>query len=167
MRMDIGYYLGIFQKAADRLDKRQIIQKQTEVATGIYLDSVFLKVYKLSWANKTPDPLTASSRIFFSVWINDRAIKENKICYNIHAFKLRHLNGYSIASREFAADFRREFTRFENHWPNVSTEFGPLTLMEGWVKFNETAAQDDIMRLVKKFLKIAYLIDELLEKNRR
>jgi len=49
----------------------------------------------------------------------------------------------------------------------VSTEFGPLTLMEGWVKFNETAAQDDIMRLVKKFLKIAYLIDELLEKNRR
>jgi len=165
--MDTDYYLDLFQKTAGQLDKRLIVPKQIEVATGIYLDSVFLKLYKLSWANKTPDPLTASSRIFFSVWINDRAIKENKICYNIHAFKLRHLNGYSIASREFAADFRREFMRFENHWPNVSTEFGPLTLMEGWVKFNETAAQNDIMKLVKKFLKIAYLIDELLEKNRK
>ena len=49
----------------------------------------------------------------------------------------------------------------------MSTEFGPLTLMEGWVKFNETAAKNDIMKLVKKFLKIEYLIDELLEKNRK
>jgi len=163
--MDIGYYLGIFQKAADRLDKRQIIQKQSEVATGIYLDSVFLKLYKLSWANKTPDPLTASSRIFFSVWINDRTIKQNKIFYNIHALKLRQLNGYSIVSREFAADFKKEVMRFENQWPNVSTEFGPLTLMEGWVKFSEASLQNDILKLVKRFLEIEYLIDELLEKN--
>ena len=163
--MDEAHYLHLFQKAASQLDKKLLGKNQIEVATGIVLESVFLKLYKIKWANPSPDPLTSSSRIFFSVWVNDKSIKENKLLYNIHALKLRQLKGYAITSREFATDFRKAFKRFEKHWPNVSTDFGPLTLMEGWVKLNEGSLQDDIAKLAKRFLEIEYLIDELLEKN--
>ena len=165
--MDHAYYLHLFQQAAAGLDKKRFQKKQIEPATGVYLDSIVFKLYKLSWANKTPDPLTAPSRIFFSVWLSDQSIRESKLMYNIHALKLRQLNGYSITSRQFAAEFRKTFRRFEKQWPNVSTDFGPLTLMEGWMKLNETSLQDDLGKLLKQFLEIEYLIDELLEKHRK
>jgi hypothetical protein len=82
--MDFKNYLDIFQKAADQLDKELCAKKQIESAIGIYQDSVFLKLYKKSWATPLQDPLTAETRIFFSVWISDSAIKEQKIWYNIH-----------------------------------------------------------------------------------
>jgi len=160
--MDSTHYLEIYKIAAGQLDKNLLVEKKIAVATGIVLESVFLKLYKTAWANKTHDPLTSPSRIFFSVWINDKAIKENKLLYNIHALKLRQLKGYSITSRDFAAAFRGKFKRFEKGWPNVSTDFGPLTLMEGWVKLNEATIQHDIGKLAKQFLEIEHLIDELL-----
>ena len=160
-------HFDIFQTAAAQLDKKILSKKQIEIATGMILESVFLKLYKTHWANATPDPLTSPSRIFFSVWLNDKAIKEGKLLYNIHALKLRQLKGYSITSREFATAFRIKFKTFEKHWPNVSTKFGPLTLMEGWTKLNEATIQDDIIKLGKQFLEIDYLIDDLLEKNRK
>ena len=86
--MNFTYYLDKFQQSANRLDKKLLAKKQIEVAVGIYQDSVFLKLYKKAWANKVPDPLAAASRIFFSVWINDKLIQEQKIFYNIHALKL-------------------------------------------------------------------------------
>jgi hypothetical protein len=165
--MDSTRYLEIFKIAAGQLDKDLLVEKKIELATGIVLESVFLKLYKTAWANKTPDPLTSPSRIFFSVWINDKAIKENKLLYNIHALKLRQLKGYSITSREFATEFRGKFKRFEKDWPNLSTDFGPLTLMEGWIKLNEASLQDDVLKLAKQFATIDYLIDDLLEKAKR
>ena len=166
-RMHESYYLEIFQKAAHQLDKKSLNKKQLEIATGTVLESVCLKLYKLSWANKTSNPLTSPSRIFFSVWVSDKSIKENKLLYNIHALKLRELKGYTITSREFATAFRKAFKPFEKHWPNVSTNFGPLTLMEGWMKLSEETLQDDISKLAKQFLKIDGLIDELLQQNRK
>jgi len=160
--MDSTYYLNLFQTAANQLDKKKLAGKKIETTVGIYQDSVFLKLYKTGWANKFPEPLSAESRIFFSVWINDKAIKESKLLYNIHALKLRQLSGYSIVSREFASAFRNKFIKFENHWPNVSTDFGPQTLMQGWVKADEGSFQDEIVGLAKQFLKIDHLIDNLL-----
>ena len=110
--MDFENYLAKFQKAADQLDKKLLREKQIEVAVGTVLNSVFLKLYKKSWANPSPDPLTAETRIFFSVWINDPAIEEQKLLYNIHALKLRKLKGYSIQSRKFADAFRKSFKEF-------------------------------------------------------
>jgi hypothetical protein len=98
----------------------------------VILDSVFLKLYKNAWATPLQDPLTAESRIFFSIWMNDAAIEEQRIYYNIHAFKLRHLKGYAIQSRKFADTFRDSFKVHAYNWPNVRVAFGPLTLMEGW-----------------------------------
>jgi hypothetical protein len=161
--MDFTLYSGKFQQAAKRLDKKVLEKKQIEVAVGIYLDSVFLKLFKKRWANKSHDPLTDDSRIFFSVWVNDPIISEQKIFYNIHALKLRRLDGYSIAGRVFADNFRKKFKLFEHQWPNVSMKFGPRTLMEGWVNMNIKNYPEKILELANQFLEIDYLIDDTLE----
>ena len=161
--MDTSFYLDKFQKAADKLDKTMLIQKQVESAVVIYgKDCVVLKLYKRGWANQFQDPLTSASRIFFSVWISDASIKEQKLLYNIHALKLRQLKGYNIQSRKFADIFRDRFKPFEHTWKNVSVDFGPLTLMEGWLKIDVGNFQDDILELAHNFLEIEYLIDDTL-----
>jgi len=160
--MDFTLYVDRFQKVADQLDKKVLDKKQIEVAIGIYMDSVFLKLFKKGWANKSQDPLIAESRIFFSVWVNDPIINEQKIFYNIHALKLRQLNGYSITSRAFADNFRKRFKPMEHQWPNVSMKFGPQTLMEGWVKADTGNYQEKISKLADQFLEIDYLIDDNL-----
>jgi len=77
------------------------------------------------------------------------------------------MDGYNLTSRQFAADFRKMFMKFEKQWPNVSTGYGPLTLMEGWIKLDEATIQADILQLAERFLEMDYLIDELLEKNKK
>lgn len=165
--MDENYYLDIFQKAGERIDKKLLDKKQLRIATGVYFDSVFLKLYKLSWANESANPLSAASRIFFSVWVNDQSIRERKIFYNIHALKLRQLHGYTITSREFAAGFRKKFKAFEKDWPNVSVNFGPLTLLHGWINLDAVSLQYDILQLAQQFLTIDYLVDDLLAEYKK
>lgn len=160
--MNIKKHLNTFQKAADQLDQSILNPKKVEVATGITLDSVFLKLYKKSWANPSPDPLSAESRIFFAIWVNDATLAEGKIFYNIHALKLRKLKGYAIASRKFADTFRASFQPFAPQWPNVSVKFGPLTLMEGWLAIDVEDFQDEILELANNFLEIGQLVDETL-----
>lgn len=160
--MEYKKYISTFQKACDQLDEKLLREKQIEAAVGEILDAVFLKLYKKSWSNSSHDPLNAESRIFFSIWINDSAIKEQKIFYNIHALKLRHLKGYKIQSRQFSDIFRDSFKVFEKKWQNVSVKFGPLTLMEGWVKVDLNNFQNEIVELANNFLEIENLIDNTL-----
>lgn len=160
--MDTPLYLNKFQKIVAQLDKEKLHEKQMETAVGVVLDSVFLKLYKETWANPLQDPLTAETRIFFSIWINDSTIKAQKIFYNIHALKLRKFKAYSIESRKFAEIFRANFKKFEASWPNVSIDFGPLTLMEGWIKIDSENLENDISKLAHSFLTIAHLIDDTL-----
>jgi len=112
--------------------------------------------------NPLQDPVTSESRIFFSVWINDSTIREQKLFYNIHALKLRKLKGYVIESRKFAETFRGKFEKFEYKWENVSVNFGPLTLMEGWVAIDLENFKDQVMGLANNFLEIEGLVDEAL-----
>jgi hypothetical protein len=162
--MDFKSYLDKFEKAAERLNRELLDEKQIEASVGIYLDSVCLKLYKRSWANKFEDPLNSKSRIFFSIWVNDATIKEHRLFYNIHALKLRKLNGYTIESRKFADTFRKSFKEFEHKWQNVSVKFGPLTLMEGWLEIDLENFQDAILKLANGFLEIEQLVDKTLVK---
>ncbi len=160
--MDTDFYLNQFQKIIGGINKKLLAKKSIKVATGLFGKSVFLKLYKISWVNKPSDSLMEGSRIFFSIWINEDFIKEEKIFYNIHALKLRELNGYKITSRNFAADFRKRFIKFESEWPNVDLNFGPQTLMEGWQKATGKSLQKSINNLINQFLQIDFLIDEIL-----
>jgi hypothetical protein len=160
--MGYKHYLSTFQKSADKLDKKLLQKKQIEVAVGEILDSVFLKLYKKSWTSSGQYPVKAESRIFFSIWVNDSILQERKIFYNIHALKLRHLKGYKIQSRQFADSFRENFKTVEKKWENVSVKFGPLTLMEGWIKLDNENIIGDILKLANNFLDVDNLIDETL-----
>jgi len=161
--MNTSFYLDKFQQAADKLDKRVLAKKKVEPAVVLFgKDSLVLKLYKTAWTNQFENPLTAESRIFFSVWISDSSIEEQKLLYNIHALKLRQLKGYSIQSRTFANIFRNSFKAFEHKWRNVSVKFGPQTLMEGWVKIDEQNFQNDIVELANNFLEIEHLVDDTL-----
>ena len=164
---DLKKYTALFQKAADKLDKKKQAAKKVEVAVGIYSDSVFLKLYKTAWANKCNDPVHSPSRIFFSVWATGKSIKQGTLFYNIHALKLRKLEGYNIESRKFAEAFRKAFRPYESEWPDVSTAFGPLTLMEGCAKITPGDFEKEIISLSTRFLKIEHLIDEVLSQFKK
>lgn len=162
--MDYNYYFEKFRKSAERIDKKMLIEKHLEIYVGVTLDSVVLKLYKTAWTNDKTDPINAKTRIFFAIWVNAKTIKQNKVFYNIHALKLRELKGYSITSRAFANGFREDFKKFERNWGNVSMEFGPLTLMEGWEHFENENLEDMILKLANNFSSIEYLIDDTLKK---
>jgi hypothetical protein len=162
--MNYEYYLEKFRKSADRIDKKMLNKKHLEMNVGVTLDSVVLKLYKTKWTNNKIDPINAKTRIFFAIWVNDKTIKRNKVFYNIHALKLRELKGYSIASRDFADSFRKDFMKFERNWENVSVEFGPLTLLEGWEHFENDNLENIIVKLANNFSSIEYLIDDTLKK---
>lgn len=165
--METLYYLDKFQKSADRLDKKLFNQEKLEYKVGIWLQSAVLKFQKKSWLNNSPTAKPFKESIFCSVWPNDESIREGKLNYNIHALKLRQLAGYSIKSREFADAFRRRFKPFAKKWPNVSVDFGPLTLMQGWVAFDEENFEAIVIDLSCKFLEIAFIMDDLLAERKK
>ena len=162
--MNYDYYLERFRKSAEQIDKKMLNEKHLKIHVGVTLDSVVLKLYKTTWANDKTDPINDKTRIFFAIWINDKTLQNNKLFYNIHALKLRELKGYSITSRTFANNFREAFIKLEQNWENVSLEFGPLTLMEGWEHFDNKNLENSIIKLANNFSSTAYLIDNTLKK---
>lgn len=161
--MDYNFYQQEFQNALDQIPQKQFNDIGLKLSVQTVLESVVLKVYKPEWSSDPQSPLDASSRIFFSIWINDKIINEEKLYYNIHAFKLRELKGYKISSRKFAEKFRDLFTKYQKDWDHVSVEYGPLTLMQGWRELTTDNLQQDIIQLSHRFLEISPVIDESLK----
>jgi len=137
-------------------------QKQLQVETGVWLDSVVLRLYKQHWANNPGGKPQTGPAIFFSIWIGIADIKEHKLFYNIHALKLRKLKGFALTSRKFAEDFREQFKSFEHNWPNVSMKFGPQTLLQGWKIVDLDFPAEDILKIANKLIEIDFLIENLL-----
>jgi len=166
--METTHYLNKFKQGVDQFDRELFSQKKLDYKVGIWLKSVVLKFQKKSWINTAQTAKPFEESVFFAIWVNDESIREGKLFYNIHALKLRQLAGYSIKSREFAGAFRSEFKPFQKKWPNVSVNFGPLTLMSVLVTLDEKNFENIIIDLSYKFLEIAFIIDDLLNKaNRR
>jgi hypothetical protein len=134
---------------------------------GFYRDCPVLKLQKSSWTNDPMDRVENKTGIFFSVWIDKKAATQGRAKYNIHALKLRHLEGYSITSRDFANDFRKHFASVRDAWPNVSVDFGPLTLMQGWIKVDPKSLETEALALLERFQLLSPLIDRLLGARRR
>jgi hypothetical protein len=159
----------IFAKIKSRYDERNPVRNGDALICkqGYYKDCSVLKLQKASWTNDPMDRLQNKSGIFFSIWINDAPAKNNHANYNIHALKLRQLKGYTITSKDFANDFRKAFAAMCNTWPNVSVDYGPLTLMEGWIEVDSITLENNILNLMDGFKQISPLIDRLLETRRR
>jgi hypothetical protein len=134
---------------------------------GFYKACSVLKLQKASWTNDPMDRVQNKSGIFFSIWFNEASMRKNRANYNVHALKLRQLEGYSITSRDFASDFRNGFASMRAAWPNVRIDYGPLTLMEGWIQVDAERFEQNILGLMERFRQISPLIDRLLESRRR
>lgn len=161
--MELNAYVTEFQEAVNSLDKKLLAAKNLEPQTGVWLQSVVLRLQKNTWANDPDKKPQSGPAIFFSVWLSEKSLQEQKLYYNIHALKLRQLEGYKIAARPFAIAFRDRFQPFIHRWPNVSTNFGPLTLMEGWTRLNADTIRENVSTLAGKFTEIDFIIDDLLQ----
>lgn len=165
--METADYLNILKRTGDQLEQRLLSQYQLEVKVGEWLQSAVLKIQKLSWLNQSQTARPFEESIFFSIWANKESISKNRLYYNIHALKLRELKNYSIQSREFAAAFRSRFKAFEKQWPNVSVDFGPLTLMQGWISTDTENFDIEVSNLARNFLSIQFIIDDLLSERKK
>lgn len=164
--MDEHFYQQKFQEAVDTISVKDFDDAGLHLSVNLILESVALKIYKPEWASNEQSPLNAPGRIFFSVWVSEKSIKEGKLYYNIHALKLRALKAYTIPARSFAEEFRIRFEEDRENWDNVSVKYGPLTLMEGWVVLRSDHLPDDLRKLAHQFLTISPVIDEVLNKYR-
>ena len=51
-------------------------------------------------------------------------------------------------------------------WPNVSVDYGPLTLMQGWIEVHLHSFETGALVLMERFEQLSPLIDRLLESRR-
>jgi hypothetical protein len=51
-------------------------------------------------------------------------------------------------------------------WPNVSVDYGPQTLMQGWIEMVPKHFEKDTLVLLERFKPVSRLIDCLLESRR-
>jgi hypothetical protein len=158
--------LEVLAQVADRV-RSSLQRKQLEIAVGSWLHSSALKVQKRSWAESPLEPGSDSIGVFFSVWVNEEGLRKNRACYNIHALRMRSLRAYSVQSREFAAAFRARFKSQKNAWPEVSVAYGPQTLMQGWIAWDDGRSAEDIAQLIHRFVPLSDTIDELLAQRKK
>jgi hypothetical protein len=78
---------------------------------------------------------------------------------------MRQFKGHVITSRDFASDFRKSFKAMSNSWPNIRVDYGPLTLMQGWIEFREESFERDVLGLMSQFAAVCPIIDRLLEER--
>lgn len=134
---------------------------------GFYKDCCVVKLQKASWTNDSMKEIQNESGIFFSVWSDSVSLSRGRVMYNIHALKLRLLKGHVITSRDFADNFRKNFTPARPDWPNVRTDYGPATLMQGWVESAPGPLFRNIFALMEHFVALSPLLDHLLDLRRR
>ena len=158
-------YLDVFDRVAGRV-RSSLRKHRLEVVVGTWLDSAVLKVQKREWREDQSGSDPSAVGIFFSVWVEEKGLKKNRAFYNIHALRLRSLSAYSLQSGEFAAAFRARFARQKSLWPEVSVEYGPQTLMQGWIALDEDRFEEEVVRLVHLFVPLVDIIDELLDQRK-
>ena len=149
--------LEAFQRASIR-NRDLLSRHQLEARVGEWLDCPVLKLDKPHWHNRGEVP--TPGQIFFSIWQEGNG----ELNYNIHAFKLRNLKQYKLESRKFAEAFRAHFEL--KGWPNVSTKFGPLTLMQGWIPHDPAKLDHNLDSLIANFCRMHHQIDALLDERK-
>lgn len=158
-------YIASFSRAAAQV-RPDLASRRIEAHIGCWHESAVLKLQKRHWTPDAPASASSEAGIFFSAWLDAKSLRQHRVRYNIHALKLRSFPGYSLQSREFAAAFRSAFASASREWPNVSTDYGPQTLMEGWIDLDPKKIEADVAALIRRFLPLADVIDRLLDQRK-
>lgn len=145
----------------------EIGKNQLHAVTGKWHGSSAIRIDKDHWREGALFAGPSEAGIFFSVWVDEESLRRKRFQYNIHALKLRSLRRYQLRSREFAAAFRDGFATHATGWPNVSTNHGPQTLMQGWGSLDELSFEREVADLVRRFVPLSSAIDTLLDARSR
>jgi hypothetical protein len=121
-----------------------------------------MKLQKAIWTDDDMRSVPNHCGVFFSIWLDAKSLGKNQTNYNIHALKMRQLSRYRVKSRDFARAFRTKFHRGSRAWPNVSTDFGPQTLMQGWIGNEPETYEANVLNLMRRFRLLSPVIDQLL-----
>lgn len=152
-------YLTVFENIKDTISSDLMRKHQLRCEAGDWMDSATLKLQKDAWtAGGT------GQGIFFSVWLGEKELKTCRFNYNIHSLKLGTLPGHVVKPREFAAAFRKKIDAHAQRgdWPNLSIDYGPQTLMQGWMPLDEATLRADVESLIERFVGMHPVIDALL-----
>lgn len=162
-------YLESLEKARERIANDSAFGPAWNCRTGVWPDqdtpkAAVLKIFKSHWMPHLGDETIGTTvGIFFSVWIDEAAVKGRGLHYNLHALKLRHLPGYVLESRKFASAFRATFGPRTSGWPAVKMAFGPQTLFQGFAKCPMERAEIGAYNLARKFTSLGGVVDGLLK----
>ena len=160
------HYGQLFQEIKARYDKQPTRDPELICAQGFHLNCDVLKLRKRTWTNDDPTKINnPNGGIFFSIWITDEGAISHRAEFNIHAYYLPKLTNYRIGAKDFCQQFRIAFNKLHSDWPNVSTDFGSMTLMQGWFHIHEKTFTRDVLALMKQFEPVASIIDDLLKQR--
>ena len=148
-------YQAILQRIRKNHADRLLRTFRLRCEAGNCLDSAALKLQKSNWSDNG-----MGQGIFFSVWLGNREVETNKFNYNIHALKLGSQKSCGVKPVAFARAFRSRFAF--TRWPNLSTDYGPQTLMQGWLPLHPHTFEQDVLVLIERFVSTHHTIDELL-----
>ncbi|RBP46556.1 hypothetical protein DES53_102947 [Roseimicrobium gellanilyticum] len=158
-------HLVILQSIRDVMSADLMRRHQLRCSACDWMDSAVLKLQKDTWTSEG-----TGQGIFFSVWLGEKDLQAGRFNYNIHALKTGDLPGHAVKPREFATAFREKFeaSGAKSNWPNLSTDYGRQTLMQGWMPLDEVTFQQDVEALIGRFVKVHQVIDALLlERQKR
>jgi hypothetical protein len=159
-------YLRSFAQAKSAYEKRATRQREIICRAGPHMNCAVLKMQKAAWTNDDLRKMGNQSGIFFSIWAGDNAARKGRADYNIHAMSVRELKRYRLTGNQFCDDFRDAFAKTRASWPNVETDFGCQTLMQGWFDIDPKRFASDVLQLMNRFDdKVAPIIDKLLEQR--
>ena len=152
------HFLAAFQSIKNSYDSSVSRRSGLTCTTNVFEGCPGVRLFRTTW-------MSGKSGIFFSIWTDEHSESALRLHYNIHALKLRQLKPYVITSRNFAEEFRQSFETIRKSWPNVSVEYGPQNLMQGWIEYRIETFESDALRLLRQFSEIAPVIDGLLEER--
>ena len=154
--------LTVFESIQQEYTDRFRREHQLRIKTGIHLGASVVKLLKDDWTLDDHHVLPATAGVFFSLWVDLAGSNRRTVMYNIHAFKLARLGDRKIKARAFANDFRKRAAKLIAAWPAVSTDHGPLTLMQGGFPLREQQLRQDCLDRMTAFTELCPTIDALL-----
>src|SRR2546430_5895551 len=113
----LTHYLDLFEHVATRV-RPSLNEHSLDLVAGRWLGCPAIKVRRREWLEEADASKLDQAGIFFSVWVEEKGLKNNRVFYNIHALRLRNMSAFTLKSREFATAFRSVFARESTALPS-------------------------------------------------
>ena len=159
--------LDVFLKIQKELKTDYLKNHRLVIKVGTHLGASVIKLLKDSWTIDDHLSIKNTTGVFFSIWVDHISKYSDLVQYNVHALKMSRLGDHKIKSRGFAESFRSQVKKQIVDWPNVSTDHGPLTLLQGSFPFSEVNLEAQCLKSMEAFVKMSPIIDQVLKPHLR